>query len=335
MNKFFKFSFVASSVALVVACGGSGGSPSTTTTPLTGFFIDSAVQGLTYTTATQSGTTLADGGFKYLAGESVTFKMYGQTISSPLGFTYLTPFDSSDSTLNPNYSINLVRFLMALDADSNPSNGITLPSYNQNININFNKSIADFQRNDNTEVINALAAIASGRQLPSVQAAVTHINQSLASINPDYTLNLTGKTATSTITQSYCSNNLVLGWRYTFSAQSVSQTGSDTFVTQNNSICTSPGQETLNIAYNGAPVPSGFDTFTSGDFLDCAPNCSYSQLNRVTYQNPDPDGRTAIVWSWHTPNTKKIVSAKTILIDPANPNQPAALSTFFEVVTLD
>ena len=332
--KALKYTLAATSLALLAACGG-GGIPSTTTTPLTGFFIDSAVQGLTYTTATQSGTTLADGSFKYLAAESVTFKLYGQTISSPLGFTYLTPFDLSDSTLNPNYSINLVRFLMALDADGNPANGITLPSYNQNININFNKSIADFQRNDNTEVINALAAIASGRQLPSVQAAVTHINQSLSSINPNYNLNLTGKTATSTIMQSFCSNNLVLGWRYTFSAQSVSLTGSDTFNTQNNSICTSPGQETLNIAYSGTPVPSGFGAFTSGDFLDCAPNCSYRQLNRVTYQNPDPDGRTAIVWSWHTPNTKKIVSAKTILIDPANPNQAAALSTSFEVVTLD
>jgi hypothetical protein len=335
MNKFLKPSVVAASVALLVACGGDSGNPSTTINPLTGFFIDSAVQGLTYTTATQSGTTLEDGSFKYLPGESVTFKLYGQTISSPLGYEFLTPFDSSDTTLNPNYSINIVRFLMALDADGNPSNGISLPDYSQNININFNKSIAEFESVDNSEVVNALNSIASGRQLPSVLAAVTHINQSLSSINPDYTLNLEGKTATSTLSNSFCSNNLVLGWRYAFSAQSVSLTGSDTFNTQNNDVCTSPGEEILNIAYNGFEVPADFEVFTSGDFLDCAPNCSYKQLNRVTYQDPDPDGRTAVVWSWHTPNTKKIISAKTVLIDPDNPGQLAALSTSFEVVTLD
>lgn len=335
MKNLFKLSIVTASVALMVACGGGNGNPSTTANPLTGFFIDSAVQGLTYTTATQSGTTLADGSFKYLAGESVTFKLYGQTISSPLGYAFLTPFDSSDFSLNPNYSINIVRFLMALDADNNPNNGITLPDYSQNINIDFNKSIADFESNSNTEVVNALNSIASGRQLPAVRDAVTHINQSLASIDPDYTLNLVGKTATSTLTNTYCSNDLVLGWRYAFSAQSVSLTGSDTFQTQNNDVCISPGEETFSIAYNGFEVPDDFEVFTSGDFLDCAPNCSYKQLNRVTYQDPDPDGRTAIVWSWHTPNTKKIVSVKTILIDPANPNQPAALTTSFEVVTLD
>lgn len=338
MKKFLKFGAIAASVTLVVGCGGNSGTPTstaTTTSPLTGFFIDSAVQGLTYTTATQSGTTAADGSFKYLAGESVTFKLYGQTISSPSGFTYLTPFDSSDLTLNPNYSINIVRFLMALDSDGNPSNGITLPANSQSISINFNKSIADFASNSNSEVTNALTLIASGRSLPSVQAAVTHINHSLEAINPSYTLNLAGKTATSKITQSYCSNNLELGWRYSFSTASVSLTGSDSFNTNNNSVCTSPGDETLNISYNGTTVPSGYRTFIAGDFLDCAPNCSYKQLNRVTYQNPDEDGRIAIVWSWHTPNTKKIISAKTILVGVNGNTNPAALSTFFEIVTLD
>jgi len=36
-------------------------------------FIDSAVKGLSYETATQSGVTDVDGTFKYLAGEKVTF----------------------------------------------------------------------------------------------------------------------------------------------------------------------------------------------------------------------------------------------------------------------
>lgn len=329
--------FLTASVVLLTACGGGNNSVSTpTTSPLTGYFIDSAVQGLTYTTATQSGTTSADGAFNYLSGEAVTFKLYGQTISSPQGYTFLTPFDSGDpSSLNPNYAINIVRFLMALDSDSNPSNGITLPVYNQTMSINFNKSIAEFDSIDNTEVTDALTAIASGRSLPSIQAAIIHINQSLANIDPNYTLNLAGKTATSRMTQSFCSNNIELGWRYTFSSQSVNMVGSDTFNTNNNSICVSPGEETINIAYLGEQVPTGYYQYLPGDFLDCAPSCSYKQLNRVTFIESDPDDRTAIQWSWHTPNTNKIVSVYTILIDLPNNNQPAALTTSYEVVTLN
>jgi len=49
----------------------------------------------------------------------------------------------------------------------------------------------------------------------------------------------------------------------------------------------------------------------------------------------DEDGRTAVVWTWHTPNSKVIVNIKRILVDPANPGQEAALSNFREILTFN
>lgn len=63
----------------LLGCGGGSSDPDTTNpsdsdnTVLTGVFVDSAVQGVAYTTATQLGTTNELGQFSYMAGENVTF----------------------------------------------------------------------------------------------------------------------------------------------------------------------------------------------------------------------------------------------------------------------
>lgn len=330
MNKRLKFSFVTASVALMAACGGGGGggggTSSTTTTPLTGFFIDSAVQGLTYTSATQSGTTLADGGFKYLDGESVTFKLYGLTISSPLGFTYLTPFDLSDNSVDPNYSINLIRFLLALDEDSNPNNGIKLPAFNGVLDLNFNKSIRDFEADSDGKIRSFLVANANGRALATVQNAVSHFNSSLTSINPEYTLSLLGKTVTSTTKNTKCLNNVTATSRYTFGATSMRIVGSDGFFNNGDGNCVVLADDDETIAYS---------ELRPGEFLDCAPSCTYKQLNRIAFVPNDPDGRTAVEWSWHTPKSGVINYVKTILADPINNNHPASLNTFVSTLRMN
>lgn len=57
------------------ACGGSSGGSDKAVqgATLTGLFVDAPVQGLRYTTTTQSGFTGADGGFRYVVGETVEF----------------------------------------------------------------------------------------------------------------------------------------------------------------------------------------------------------------------------------------------------------------------
>lgn len=316
----------ACSALLVSACGGGGsGSESGTAT---GYFIDSPVQGLRYSTATRSGETGADGSFQYVSGETVTFSLYGKTLLSIKASTHLTPLDIDATAVNPNFSINLIRFLMALDTDGVPGNGIRLPAYTGTFDVDFNKSIAEFEADSDGKITAFLSANATGRSLATVQAAATHFTSSLASINSGYVLSLAGRTASSSMTDSYCSNNLTLTRQYNFGVSSVTLQGDeDTFVTVGTSrVCSGNGSATSTITYA---------SIKPGEFLDCAPNCTYRQLNRISFVPSDTDGRTAIEWTWHTPGTNTIVNVKTVLIDPRNPGQAAALSTFREVITLN
>ncbi len=67
-----KSALLGMSFLLLSACGGGGGG-SDEESVLTGEFIDSAVSGIRYETATRSGSTNGDGQFEYLSGETVRF----------------------------------------------------------------------------------------------------------------------------------------------------------------------------------------------------------------------------------------------------------------------
>ena len=71
--KNLKTLFLAAGVVALAGCGGGGGGGSSSVAPqpevLTGRFVDSCVEGVTYKTPTQNGKTGPDCGFKYLPGE--------------------------------------------------------------------------------------------------------------------------------------------------------------------------------------------------------------------------------------------------------------------------
>lgn len=117
----------AASLLLLSACGGGGSSPAQTAT---GYFIDSAVSGLTYTSGAQSGVTGTDGSFTYEVGQPITFKL-GNIVLGTVTVDKnkrIFPVDlvsgASDET-HPKVSL-MARLLQALDSDGNPSNGITI-----------------------------------------------------------------------------------------------------------------------------------------------------------------------------------------------------------------
>jgi len=95
-----------------------------------GVFIDSAVEGVTYTTPTRSGTTDSNGTFVYLFGEVVTFSIGGITLGSAVGQPQLTPIDLVPGAIDATDQqvTNILRFVQSLDADSDPSNGISIPA---------------------------------------------------------------------------------------------------------------------------------------------------------------------------------------------------------------
>ena len=133
----FAFSRAATSAALLVATlagcgGGDDGGPSTpgpTPTPqtATGTFKDSNVTGLSYASGGQSGQTGAGGSFTYEVGQNVTFSVGAVTLGSAPGRALLTPMDlvANGSTTDTGVQ-NRIRFLMMLDANGDPADGIAI-----------------------------------------------------------------------------------------------------------------------------------------------------------------------------------------------------------------
>lgn len=122
-------------LSTLIACGGGGGggnSSQSTPSPtvLTGVFMDSVVAGLDYLTETQSGSTNTAGEFQYLANQSITFSIgdiiLGTTTAGPI-ITPLSLVEGAVDASDPRV-LNIVRLLLTLDVDGDPSNGIEISS---------------------------------------------------------------------------------------------------------------------------------------------------------------------------------------------------------------
>lgn len=102
-------------------------------TVLKGSFIDGAVQGLTFKTATQNGVTNENGEYLYLEDEIVEFYLGNIFIGSAKGQAQITPI-SLAVTLDPSadisstYAQNIAALLQTLDDDGDETNGITISS---------------------------------------------------------------------------------------------------------------------------------------------------------------------------------------------------------------
>ena len=113
----------------IISTGGGGTGRKSSSDILEGIFLDSwAVEGLSYTTDTQSGITDIGGRFRYRPGETVRFFIgdieFGiTTVKSRLTLVNLVPgaIDETDTTV-----LMMSRFLQTLDSDHDPGNGITI-----------------------------------------------------------------------------------------------------------------------------------------------------------------------------------------------------------------
>ncbi len=124
--------------------GGGGGSSSSSSSVSSGSFIDSAVEGLTYSTPTQSGKTDNIGRFYYTNGETVSFYIGNIFIGSAIGGSQITPLEIvSSGDINNAKVLNIARVLQTFDSDKNPATGITLVDAAKNldfVNGDFNNS---------------------------------------------------------------------------------------------------------------------------------------------------------------------------------------------------
>jgi hypothetical protein len=94
----------------------------------TGVFRDSTVVGLGYRSGSHTGVTDSHGRFTYEVGQSITFYVGGINLgTAPNPKRLMTPVDLvANGTGTSTYVVNVVRFLMLLDRDGDPSNGIEI-----------------------------------------------------------------------------------------------------------------------------------------------------------------------------------------------------------------
>lgn len=183
------------------ACGGGGSSnaPSTANPPTTpspqsaqGVFLDSAVEGMSYSSGALSGITGADGGFEYEIDNTVIFSIGGITIGAALGADTITPLDlvegAEDET--DDEVVNILRFLQTLDNDGNPDNGIQITSVMRDLAvdtvIDFTQSIEVFNDDGAVQTIIATmtgASDAGAKLLLAADIVLAHFRETLAGIS--------------------------------------------------------------------------------------------------------------------------------------------------------
>lgn len=113
---------------LLNACSSGGGDGDPAPSSQQGIFLDSAVSGLSYSSGSLSGTTGTDGAFLYEEGATVTFKVGDIVVGTGNGQAVMTPIslvsgatDETDPTV-----VNIVQFLLTIDDDGIPDNGIQI-----------------------------------------------------------------------------------------------------------------------------------------------------------------------------------------------------------------
>ena len=170
--------YLAISIA-IAGCGGSGTSTST------GVFVDDIVEGIEYVTATQSGVTNEKGEFKYLDGETVTFKVGGTTLGTSAAKSLVTPIDldSTASTSNITSKVtNMAQLLQSLDEDLDPNNGIRISAATRTALKDTNVSLSP--SNFDTELKNRLPTGKKPTEtLITASIAKEHMQTTLAKYN--------------------------------------------------------------------------------------------------------------------------------------------------------
>ena len=132
--------FVIGSASILASCGGGSGGEDNNDDPalLSGYFLDSAVEGLEYTTfvrsegppitynaARPSSLTDKNGTFKYKEGEYIEFRIGYVSFDFLPAKQIMTPYDMA-SNVYPERAGNIATFIQSLDSDATLSNGIEI-----------------------------------------------------------------------------------------------------------------------------------------------------------------------------------------------------------------
>ncbi|MBF0177759.1 MAG: hypothetical protein HQL63_13075 [Magnetococcales bacterium] len=178
-------------------CGGGegGGSPAVTTetpsastsTPSTstGYFIDAPVQGLAYSTPTQSGKTTSQGVYLYVPGEIVTFKVGDVVLgSAPGSSTPISPMHlgGAGTTRSSQKVKNIATFLQSLDPNKGAGAALVISDA-------VHQQLTSTITSANTGIIaNLLADFKSGSNVSSFNSDLSNIVAAISAISPGLTV---------------------------------------------------------------------------------------------------------------------------------------------------
>ena len=178
----------------LTACGGSSDSnKSKNSHPQeqegVGYFIDSPVQGLTYTSTSYSGTTDELGRYDFAKGEAVTFKLGTITLGSSTSAKAIHVSDLfDDPEADDTETINLARLLLTLDSNADADDGIQLSAaaISEANLINFSNGIDFSSSSFDADVANYISkngvVAASVTSLVSAQDATEHLAYTIAEV---------------------------------------------------------------------------------------------------------------------------------------------------------
>lgn len=170
------------------ACGGSSNNSFEAPTILDGVFKDSNVSGLSFVSGRQKGITDKNGKFTYEEGKPVVFSVGGVELGSGIGKSVMTPLNLvKNASLNSEEVINISRFLMMLDKDNTPSNGIEISAKVQEKAktweaVDF-KSASFPSEAVRTMITNASVEDLITHSLPTAEVATTHLRTTLLCAN--------------------------------------------------------------------------------------------------------------------------------------------------------
>ena len=173
----------------LIGCGGGGGASSSATTSsdtiLSGSFIDAPVEGLKYSTPTQSGFTDENGTFKYKQGEKVQFSIGNFILGETIGQNIVTPLTISGDVLLSEIStksMNIARLVQSLD-ENGLDEKIKIPKSLHNL------SLASITINDELELqalLNEIVLLSKQTfTLKSQTEALNHMNTYIKRYYPE------------------------------------------------------------------------------------------------------------------------------------------------------
>ena len=197
---------VGSFLALV-ACGGDIETDSESTpTEKKGYFIDSPVEGLDYSTTPGGliGKTNSEGQYDYVDGDDVTFSIGKVILGTVPAAGVVTPQDLVfEAEIDDPEVVNIARLLMTLDEDGNPDNGLKIPTQVASaaaqledaaaqisfVDIGFDSKAEQLITDLTAGLVGPGNVYETAPQLESEQAAEDHLRESLSDSDNDGEIN--------------------------------------------------------------------------------------------------------------------------------------------------